>query len=411
MKKQIMTFLKKRWLLIWMTLAAVMSLNMIVAFADYPTALPSMKRVAISTSTERGAMFSSNILIENGSHYYSAQYKSALNSTQIAGGGNYSVDVYFWNYSLKDIYSKYSQDIPYTLSFQFVNTKGEALTAADLAAAEPAENPTVNDVRTITVRDQENHSVTFSKTCLNSTQLSEDDQAILSQMLTHDDNDISTNSLTLEFSGNWDLVNDTNICLQVIADVDQTAHPNLSDLGAIIGLKRVSDSNISGWYAYLSEHRDSNDTRAASGFDGFNLVLEGSGAATITVTIDTTKFGINKYFYGTVEVTDTITTIVDEGTENEHTVVTTKTRQVHFDEVSYVSAKGVLTMTINANSNDPDNDYRNRYNIQIYKKGTDEAETAASNWNFFSVCRGSAEKPGTKPEGWENAGVKVEIIN
>jgi len=313
--------------------------------------------------------------------------------------------VFLWNYSLKDIYSKYDKPIEYTLSFKLVDSKGEPLTIADLQAAEP-ENPTANDVRTITVTDQSNNSATFSKNCLDSAALTGDALNILSQTLALNANDISTNSLQLVFSGNWDLVNDTNICLQIIADVNQTDYPDLTDLGAVIGLKKVNDSDISGWYAYLSEHRDNTETREATSFDGFNLVLEGSGKARITVEIDTAKYGINKNFYGTVTVTDTTVT---------NGVTTTTNRTVHFDEVTYNSGTGTLTIIADSNadrdSNEESEEYRNRYNIQLYKKGTDDADTATSNWNFFAVKRGAITTPGTEPTNWSAAGVKVTIVN
>lgn len=400
MKNRIVSVLKKRWLLIWCVAVIVAYLNMIVAFADYPSGLANIKRVVKSASEEKGTLFSSNILIENGISSYAAQYKTVLSAAEIEQDKTYDVDVYFWNYSLKDIYSKYGEPIDYTLSFELTNIKGEPLNPEDLVDAETG-------AKSITIIDQDNHSLTLDQNRLDSSGLTGDAAAILSQTLAYDPNSTSQNSLKLKFSNNWDLDNDENICVKIIADVDGIVYTDLYDLGAIIGLKKVNNSDRSGWYAYLNEHRDSSDNRPFADFDGFNLIIEGSGQATITVKIDTTKYGINKNFYGSVSVPDAEMdadgNVVRDDVTDE-IVYKTENKVVRITEASYDPTTGELT--INANSNAPANEYRNRYNIQLYKKG----ESNPANFSFFDVKRGTSEEVAA----WlstSSADVKVGIAN
>ena len=365
MKNRIKAFVKKRMLLCWIIMMSVVLFEMMIAFADYPKTLSSMKRVIASTS-DKGTMFSSNILVEGGNRSYAIQYKLELDDDEKATG-SYDVDVYFWNHSIKDIYTKYPVPIDYTLSFQFTNSRGDPLGASQVGG------------RSVVITDGSNHSVTLNSSCLGSSALTGSDRDILSQTLPVN---AVHNSLKLEFDGNWDLENDTDICVQVLAVPDRSGglYSDLTDLGAVIGLKEDNESaGLSGWTSYLNEHTEG-DTRSFDQFDGYNLIVEGSGEETIKITLDTRYIQFNKNFYGNAELT----------------------------EVDCDSPYDVMTIAANSNLNRGNDDenpvYRSRYNIQLYKTG-EEFPSFSDPWAFFKVKKaGEAD-----PEGWSNALVKVVI--
>lgn len=364
MKNKMIMFIKKRGLLLWIAVMSAALIGIMNAYADYPSAFSSMKRVVASTSEDKGSLFSSNLLIEGGRNTYTAQYKPPI-TENLQSTQTYDVPVYLWNHSLKDVYTKYNDDIEYTLSFRFTDAKGTALSAADIGN------------RTVVITDGVN-TVTLSNTCLSDNDLAEQDKDILDQILEYDANSTDEDIITLKFKGTWDLVNDENICVQLIASPVREGHnySDLPDLGSIIGLRKISGITITGWYSYLNEHRDMSDTTISpEDFDGYNLVIEGTGQKTITVTINTSEFRINQNFHGTDK----------------------------FNEVSYSENNGIGILTINADSNnEATNNYRNRYNIQLYKTG----DVEPADWSFFGVQIGS-----DADQYYSAASVKVNIQN
>ena len=384
MKTNVFAIIRKWGLLAWTAIMMTALMGITSVFAVYPSELSSMKRVVLSTAEERGLLFSSNLLAESGMNSYTPQYKMEPNSQT----NKYEVDVYLWNHSVKDFYTIYGDDIAYTLAFRFTNKKGEALNAAAVGN------------RSVIITDDQGNSFT-----LNSTQLAYDvaDETLSAEVIANLKKTLQTSeeqdSLKMEFDGEWNLDMNDNICVQVTATLDRSNHPysDLQNLGAVIGLKRISGSGSSGWNAYLNEHRGITDQRQVNIFDGFNIVAEGSGEETITIEVDTTKYVINKYFYGTVTVTDTI---VNEG------VTTTTPRTVHMEEVSYTppgEGETIGTLVINANSNSASTSYRNRYTIQLYKAGGADY-TEPTDWSFFAVKKNNEE-----PANWSTADVKITI--
>ncbi len=202
-------------------------------------------------------------------------------------------------------------------------------------------------------------------------------------------------SYTLKFKGTWDLEKDEDICVQMIATSNPNAenatsnYNDLAEIGAIIGLKRISGGGESGWTAYMNEHQDSSAAGDPSAYDGYNLVLTGSGAATITVTWDPTKIELNRYFSDSLLRVYSFGTFTDTNENNE--VVSTP--EVDYDE-------DTTTLTIHANSGSDVTNHRTRYNIQVYKTGSYELE----DWHFFAVKKGNVQ------DSWYNtADIKVEI--
>lgn len=307
MNSAIVNFIKKRWFLIWMLIACFSMASMIV-YAEYASQYSYMKRVVVSEA-DQGMMFSSNYLIEGGADAYQAKYESVVETK------TYDVNVFLWNYSLSNTTQCYDGEIDYTVYLKVTDVKGDPI--MDIGT------------RKITIKES------------NGTIIKEFDSANFTETLSFTDR-ISDgqgaqvqNHYIVTFSG-WDLEQDDGICLQMVAKPDHDLHKDLRDLGAIIGLKQMSESASSGWKATISELQNSN-----SDVDGYNLVLTGSGKATIKINWDTNHLDINQYFrVGNVMYSF----------ENGERVV---------DEPD---ANGWVTMTINADANQ----YRNRYSMQVY---------------------------------------------
>ena len=356
MRKEILNLLKKQWLVIWIMMVSVTLLSM-TASAIYESKVSTMNRVVVASYIQ-GMMFSSNYLEDGGDNAYTAKYCIEL-SEEDKSINTYDAEVYIWNYNPANISRWYAETIDYTLSLKLTNTKGEALEAEDMEG------------KNVKLCDSAGRVLTT----LSAAKLSD---TINNLQLAYDPAKASEDKYTLKFSGNWNLDDDTEICVQMIASLDRSINENkykdLKDIGQIIGLKRSTNSESKGWIAYLKEQRSG---ETLSKCDGFNLVLNGSGQATITVTWDTTYLDFNRNFY-----------LKDSNLYN-------------FSEVSYTSAteeNSWATMVIGANTASEATNHRNRYDIQLYKTGIASPE----NWGFFTDQNASQAQQ-------ESAWVKVSV--
>ncbi len=339
MKGKMMRFIKKYWLPVWCVIS-VLSFCGLLAAAEYATSTNTMKKVVASTS-DQGKMFSSNILVENGNVSYVAKYFSQHEEdaqTHIAAP--YNVDVYLWNYSLNNLSKWYPTDIDYKMTFRMTDLSGESLSSDAVGAR------TVQIIKKS--GDSETSVVSLSSSVISYT-TPEDEK----ETLVHDSAQSAEDHYILRFSGNWDLDNDTEICVQVIAAPDNggdtTRYKDLAALGAVIGLRKNNGGDTSGWQAYLAEQ---SANLAVENCDGYNLTVTGSGKAKITIKWDPSKLACNKYFYnGTI---------------------------YSFGSGEIVYTANPAQIVINADTGSTTNDYRNRYDIQFYKKSTE-----SSDWSFF----------------------------
>ena len=345
MKEKIIKFIKKQWLHVWIVVAIIV-LSTMGAMAAYISANSTMKRVVVSTSSQ-GKLFSSNVLVEDGVNTYIPRYFPQLNDlTQ-----TYPVDIYLWNYSLTNPSRWYSDDIDYTITFTLTDSEGTALTAADIGS------------RTVIIADADDNTLaTLNGTTLTYTKSGDslDYNASLS----------AEKHYTMKYSGNWNLDNDTDICVKVDVQLenggDTTKYQDLSPLGGIIGLKKSVSTESTGWQAYISEQAD---LKTVTDCDGYNMVVSGSGAATITIKWDTRYLGCNKNFYDNF--------IYSFGTYTDNT-----------KEVTYTAPEtgsNIATLVIKADTASSVTSNRNRYDIQFYKTGTAEP----ANWNFITNTESS----------------------
>lgn len=344
-KRMIVNILKKQWLLIWIAVVSLAMLTMI-ASAEYGSSTSNMHRVVVSKKGP-GMMFSSNYLVEDGDQIYHPIYVKP--QTEGAYDSNY---LFMWNYNTSDAEKLYPGDIYYKLEVKLTDQAGNDLTRA------------IGN-RVIIITDPLNRTVRLDNTTRSG---SFEYSKSTEQKLEYDEDQAAQNRYTISFSEGWDISADEDICVQIKA-VPTTkngsdtggAYSDLKPISGIIGLKTTSGSASNGWKASLSEQPSETDSSVKpSDFDAYNLVLTGSGSATIVVKWNTEYISLNKYFidsakrvynFASGEVTDP----VDEG-------------------------NGWKSITINANTGDDTKENRNRYTIQLYKTGVKEPE----NWNFFA---------------------------
>lgn len=339
MKKKIFKFIKKQWLLVW-TLIVSTALLAVVAFAEYPGTNNYMKRVVVYDESSE-MMFSSNLLslIDNNRIQYQPYYVRQLTGSDTAS--TYDVDVYVWNYDIDGSGDYYKKNIDYGLEIKVVDNHGDTITAL-------GSNKLIQIVKNDTdvIKYFDSSSSSFEYTSSENETISTDAR--------------SQNKYTIKFSKNWDLTNDTNIRVQIKA-TPTSEFSDLKPLAAAIGLKEERTEQSSGWEYYINE-KTLSSTAAPDKYDAYNLVLTGSGSETITIEWDTTKIAVNKDFYETNGAFPFVS-----------------------GEVTYTSggSGGWDRIVISANSYDSAKDYRNRYDIQLYKVDGELGST----WDFIGKTR------------------------
>ena len=369
MKQNIFGFLKKQWLVIWITAVSLL-LFTVIASAEALVTLSPMKRVLV-TKDGQGVLFSSNILDapdpESGIAYQPV-YKS--------GNGPYVVDMLLWNYDVKDESTRYPEDINYKIVAKLTDSTGAELDATTIGT------------RTITITP-----TSPSGTALTLSSSNRSDE-LLSQCLSRSESGSTENAYTLTFTSStgWDLDNDVDICVQIRAipttKTGGGSYADLSELSKIIGLRKSRTTGSNGWDASISEKTDSNSPKR---FDAYNLILSGSGSSKITVSWDTSKIDVNKNFY------DSVSNVFgfDVGTNKEI-------------EDNGVDGNGWHTIVVNADSGvnrntgadaETNKIYHNRYILHLYKLGILDDGTQPASWDaLFAKNSASA-----------NAWIKVNI--
>ncbi len=366
MQKRIVVFLKKQWLGTWMVVS-ILILSVMFVSAEYLDELSSMNRVVVAVS-EQKMMFSSNVLVSEGGLSFIPKYEAQLTAEQINNGYTYDELVKLWNYDRSNPMKAYPENITYDIMFKLVDTAGTALTAEQL-----------NGRSIVILKGNE------EVTTLNSTNLDYSH----SSTLTYSSSGTSEDSYTVRFPGNWNFTADDGICVQIVATPNNGGnterYADLTELGAIIGLKQLQSMGSSGWNVYLNESRISGDFSPPD-CDAYNLVVTGSGAANITLKINTNYLTFNKYFYDS----------------------TLRVKNFTTGEVVYTEpdANGIVTILIRANSSTNRNtgadaatnpEYRNRYDIQLYKKLSETSASGAgdpADWTFFAEESGAAMPTG-----------------
>lgn len=340
MKKKIFKFIKKQWLLVW-TLIVSTALLAVVAFAEYPGTNNYMKRVVVYDESSE-MMFSSNLLtlVENDKVSYQPYYVGKIGNSNPAPG--YDVEVFVWNYDVNGTGDYYKKDINYGLEIKIVDSHGDTITSLD----------SNNEIWII---DEDGTSIVSFNSLSSAFEYTATENETISTGAR------SQKKYTIRFSRNWDLMNDANIRVQIKA-TPTSEFTDLKPLAAAIGLKEERSADSAGWEYYINEQRV-NTAAAPSAYDGYNLVLTGTGSSTITIEWDPTKVAINKDFYETNGAfsfaSGEVVFTQGGGTNNWNKLV------IYAD--SYSTAK----------------ELRNRYDLQLYKVNGE----LSSAWDFVGTSQ------------------------
>ena len=339
MKKGIIEFFKKQWLLVWIVSVAL-ALCSIIAYAEYPGTNNFVKRVVLFDEAN-DVMFSSNLLtlIENDKISYQPYYVKQLTDNDVAT--TYDVDVYVWNYDIDGSGDYYKKQIKYDLDISVVDSQGNTVSSME-----------TGKYIQVVKNDSSTALVTFNSSSASFTYSSD-------QVETLTTNARSQNKYTIKFSKSWNLKTDAN--KRVLIKATPTSEfPDLKPIAAAIGLKEERGSASTGWKYYINEQRLSS-TNLPSAYDAYNLVLTGTGSETIEIEWNPTKVALNKDFF-----------------ENNGAFPFVS------GEVVYTQGGGTTTgwdkLVINADSYSSAKEYRNRYDIQLYKVNGE----ISSSWNFIS---------------------------
>lgn len=351
MKKNIIKFLKKQWLLVWVIVVSA-SLLTFAVYAEYSESSVSMKRVVVSKSNG-GPMFSSNVLVKKPSDdniAYKPKYVSKLSDST----KKYVIGVYLWNYDQKDFSNVYYDDITYSVSIRLCNTGGTSITLDSGKSVEVYDSTGSPETLLGTLDSTTNSISTFTRT------------------LTRGTGSVKSNEhyYVLKYSSNWDLTDDINNCVEIIAtptDTDPNKYNDINPLAARIGLQESHGDQPNAWDYYINEEK-LDSTKKPNDYDGYNLILSGSGAFTITIECDPTKIKINKDFY-------------DPNSPNS-------LNRFISGEVTFTAGTNGTwdKLVIKADSNDSARNYRNRYSIQLYRVDPEGANWASiTDWSFIGT--------------------------
>lgn len=326
MKNKILFFLKSNWLLVWIIVAfSVISLTV---FSTYDISNSVMQKVIVA-SDGKTTGFTSNLMdaaITSGNYVSRSVYRPEVIAKR------YETEFVVRNYHPDYPDNPYDRDIKYTLS----------ATIVDKTTGNPVVDLTGFGDQTgkkIEILDEDGNSlITLPYNNIATGSSAE-------QTITYVRGLPGDKKYKVVFE-NWD-INETAYGVKLEAKLTNgaTAYPDLTDLGCVLGIKKNPEYEQSGWNAYLNEER-----QVISGtFDGYNIVLAGSGRANIKIRWDTSKISLNTLFRGTEPVFDL------------------KTGEV--DYTAPTSPNTWATLTVHADSSSAALDYRNYYNIQFYGTG------------------------------------------
>lgn len=394
MKDRIIDLLKNQWFRVW-AIFITLSLIPLTVTAEYKDQSNVMKRVVAASESQK-MRFSSNKLVQssNSNPAYVVEYKDTSDLVMPSDENQpsyYVVHVFLWNYSLQNPTRYMDSDIEYDVSFYFADRQGARINDSNVIGASRSVNVIDKSVNNNT------NNFTLNSTHLNDTTVTFTNRHTLTKNVS------SSNEFELRFIG-WDLVADTDICVAMTATPTVGSSAELKTLSGAIGLAQQSEAGTSGWRAYLNEHPELTSVSNVSSYDGFNLVLTGSGIANITISWDSSKLDLNKNVY------NTLNHAAFEQDGQSYPAVTgnvfgykgytpSDTLNASDENIELTVGAGNgswKTIVIHADNKK----FRSRYNIQLYK----QPNTAYRDWSFFAY-----NVSDTTSTAYTNAYIRVNI--
>ncbi|MBR4626632.1 MAG: hypothetical protein IKO47_02845 [Ruminococcus sp.] len=318
------SFFKKYWITLWLVVSVTAAVG-VFSYSAYIQDQNREKRV-VANMGDSGKRFSSDRL--------SAITTPSPNEVPVAANSvNPTIDFHIYNFSSKDNTRWYPGEIYYTVEAKLVNNDGTAINEADFAAnsygikkgtsGETDYFSSYNEIKTL--------SGNFTGTASDSSQI-----------------------FTLFLPASQiEKPADEKVYIELTAtpfsDPGHTTRINELDiLKARLSLtSEAKNIKAKGWSAVFTE-QDANIT-----YDGFNLVISGSGKSNIIICYDSSRIEISKYF-------------TDDHPSGENS-------EFRYENGKY-NANGLIsesgTTTWKSILIGADSDIASRYDIQVYMKGS-----------------------------------------
>lgn len=343
---KILKTLRKHWTRVWLIVILLMSGGIYVTYAVY-TEVSSVKRV-VSTQAAPVEMFSSNCM------------RPDISSRRLSSA-EYSVTVCNFDQDKPTIYNP--STISYTLHAELQIKQGDNYTnlatylnTLDRSNAE--QLAIYNDYITKATKysiykteDDATGTVTESEnsfTADNSFSVTLAADSLAAQHSSVDKYKVKIDPAS---------INATNTDIYVHVWAVPTEPANLSTIATRLYGTAISESAATWSGSFNEQNCDTVD------YDFYNYIITGSGAGTVDIIWDSSKFNINEFFFNTALSGNSFYN--DNNTPSEILSSDAKYGSGKYDGKYVGWSKVTLNVGTGANSN------KNRYELQLYKTATD----------------------------------------
>lgn len=308
---------------IWMIVSLLILSSVYMVFAAYNgTAI--VKRV-VSTRASSGSVFSSNYM-----DVYSTNI--AVKNLRTVNEGNFICPITVCNYDQLDPTSPAHGTIEYSFTAELVRYDSGTGTYVPVTTVQTKENDVAKTFYIQKIVDDNQTITSDAEHSLNSA--GSFSYTYVSESLAGDTPFRDTYNICIDATEVAKSAPELFIRVTAEPTADSIQQFGINNLASIISVSQ-GRSVETGWHGSLQE-------TVSTDYDGYNLIVEGSGAGTIDIVWDKSKFTLNPVFvekYGSLG-----TGILD-------------------DEETVLGQTVKRTLTVNSATGD------NRYVVQFYKNG------------------------------------------
>jgi len=316
-----------------MIVSALILSSMYLAFAAY-NGTAVVKRV-VSTQATSTSVFSSNYM-----EIYSSS-STTVKNLRTVNEGNFVCPVAVCNYDQLDPTSPAHGTINYTFTAELVRYDSNTDSYVRVTEVQTKENDAVKTFYVRKVMDDNvsidtdtEHSLNFidSENSSNSFSYTYSSQSLAGENSYRDTYNIC-------FDASEVALDVPNLYIRVTATPTEESVQLNSGISVLTSVISISQGRTveTGWHGSLQELSNTD-------YDGYNLIIEGSGSGTIDIVWDASKFTMNPVFEAKYDGTTGTGILGDE---------------------TVVSGKNKRTLTVNSATGD------NRYVIQFYKNDSE----------------------------------------
>lgn len=267
-KKKIAGFLKKYWILIWLTVASLTLVSIsIIAIAAYKDANNKIKRV-IAPAAGSDGLFTSNYLSLGQNNIKPAYFNEDPNNSY-----SYTVDIR--NYNPVDPSAIYNGTINYSLKVELVKSNET-----------PYDKTTDSEALAEMVSHNQKITISFGGDSfeLNGTADGSHLNHLFDGHSLRGKGSGGTNTWTVKYDN---IPLGSNYCVKFTA---HATNQDLEDIYSTVIVTSYPTVRPQGWSCELVE---ASSKKTIDHFDGFNYTISGTGAKTIKFSYDSTKLTIN----------------------------------------------------------------------------------------------------------------------